>query len=105
MVKELYINEDNLVRWNTAKLGSDDTYINSGSGTWTLRDNDLVELATGSLVYVTSTNGRWQAIIPSTDTEDLVENATYWLDLELTNNNGADGFRRIECVAVYHGVI
>jgi hypothetical protein len=104
-VSPLYINEDNAIRWDAAKRAAAGTYINSGTGTWELLDADLNLLVSGSLSYVSSSNGRWQGTIDKTDVDDLVEGAVYYVDLTLTDGSGADGFRRIECVAQYHGAV
>lgn len=98
----LYINADNLIRYDRARLASTDAYVNAGTSTWTLRDAALASLATGSLAYVASTNGRWHGAIDKTDTDTLTEGETYYVDITLDNGSGAEDFRRVECVAAYH---
>lgn len=99
----LYINEDNDVFWDRARLASTSAYVNSGSGSYALLDDDGNSIDTGSLAYVTGTHGRWFAAIDKADVAGLTEGATYWLELTLSNGTGADGFRRVECEAQYHG--
>lgn len=103
MTQTILINEDNHIRWEKARKASDNTYVNSGSGTWSLKDSDDVELATGSLSYVASSNGRWHGTISQDDTADLTEGTTYFLEVSLTDGAGADAFRRVEVIAGYHG--
>lgn len=100
----LYINEDNLIRWDEAALSSDDSYINAGTGTWALKTAAGTSVGSGSLTYVTSSNGRWHATIDKLTVDDLTEEGTYYLELTLSNGSGADGFRRFEVVAKYHGL-
>lgn len=103
MVQPLYINEDNLFTWDKAKRRSTGAYINSGTGSWALKDEDGVSLATGSLAYATASNGKWQGTVDKLSTAGLVLGSVYYVELTLTDGSGADGFRRIECVADYHG--
>lgn len=99
----VYINEDGLVRWDRARKASDGTFINSGSGGWELKDADETSLGTGAMTYVTGSSGRWHGTIDKTVVDDLTPGAKYWLEVTLTDGAGADGFRRIELVAKYHG--
>lgn len=101
---KLTIGDDVLVRLDKAKLASDGSYVNSGSGTWELFDTDgTTSLASGSLSYVASSNGRWHGTIPSTITEDLAEGSIYKLTITFTNGLGADAYRVIYYEAGYHG--
>lgn len=98
----LYLSEDNLIRWDRAQLASDSSYVNSGTASWELKNEDGLSLGTGILSYVATTRGRWQGAIPSTLTTTLTEGSTYSLEITLTNGAGADGFRKIELIAEYH---
>ncbi len=103
MSQPLYLNEDALIRWDRARLASDSSYVNAGTCTWVLKDGGGATVTSGSLAYVSGTHGRWQGAIDKLDVDDLTEGATYWLEVTLSNGSGADGFRRVECVAQYHG--
>lgn len=102
MTQSLFINEDNLIRWDRADLASSGAFVNSGTGTWELLDADGLSLATGSMAYVASSRGRWHGTIDKADTDSLIEGATYFVGITLANGSGADGFRRVECVAAYN---
>ena len=102
-VQSIHINEDNLVQWKRAKLQTNGTFVNSGTGSWSLKDPDGNELATGALSYVTGTNGTWQGTIDQLDVADLSEGTPYYLEISLADNLGSDGFRRLQLIARYHG--
>lgn len=102
-VQALYINEDNLIRWDRVRLASSGSYVSSGTFTWALKNEAGTSLATGTLSYVASSSGRWQGVIDKLDVDDLTEGETYYLEITATNGSGADGFRRVQLVARYHG--
>jgi hypothetical protein len=101
----LFINADNLIRWDKAKNKRTDEYINSGSGSWVLKDSDddETEIATGTMTYMTGTNGRWHGIIDKDDVlpADISLGRTYYIEITLTGPSDEDGFKRIECIAAY----
>ncbi len=106
MIQPIYIGEDNLFRWDRAKHASDGSYVNAGTGSWDLRTADDPALGTsvasGTLTYVTASNGRWQGTMDKdAPSPALVEGTTYYLFLTLNDGAGADGYRRIECPAQY----
>ena len=103
MTQPIYIAEDSLFRWDRARHASDGTYVNAGSGVWTLKDSDDMVLATGAMSYVADSDGRWHGTIDAVDAADLEEGETYWLEVSLDDGAGADAFRRVELVAQYHG--
>ena len=98
----LYKNEDNLVRLDLAQLASTDAYVNAGTATWELKDDDDASLATGTLSYVAASDGRWQGAIDKDDVADVTVGGTYWLEVTIDNGSGAEGFRRIQLIAQYH---
>lgn len=102
MTIPLYINADNLIRLDNTRLASDSSYVTTGTGTWTLRNSVLTMLAQGSMSYVTGSQGRWQGTIDKVYTADLTEGVIYYLDVELGDGLGADGFWRSEMLAQYH---
>jgi hypothetical protein len=100
MPKTLYIGEDNDVTW-PAKLATTEALLTTGTVTMVLKDADgnSVTLASGSLTY-NSTLGKWVGVVD--EDAALTEDAAY--TLEVTGAfSGADAFRKIECVAKYHG--
>jgi hypothetical protein len=101
-VQALYLNEDNLIRWDRARLASDSSYVNAGTAAWVLKDDAEAVRDSGTLDYVAGSSGRWQGTLDRTITALLVEGASYHLEITLATGAGADGFRRIELVAQYH---
>lgn len=94
----LYINSDNLLRWDRMRLASNGNYVNDATVTWALEDAGGDEVATGSLEYVSATNGQYDGVLESTVV--LVSGGIYYL--KVTAESGqANGFRRVECVAAY----
>ncbi len=89
-----YKENDNLIRWDGMARASDGAYVNDATVTFSLKDSDDEELVSGSMPYVSGSNGRYQGTVQSTvglgDVDDVV-----WL--EVTAVSGAlDGFRRIQ---------
>lgn len=101
-MKPLYINEDNLIEWAAAQLASDDTYVTTGTGTWSLKNAAGTELATGSMTCTDAATGTWQGTIPKTTTTSLTRSARYSVEYTLTSGDN-DGFRKIYYKAAYHG--
>jgi hypothetical protein len=103
-VQDLTINEDNLFRWDNARHASDGTPVDTGSGSWEVKDDadPQAVVASGALAHVTGSVGRWQGAMDKADAANLVEGKTYYVELTLSDGAGADGFRRITCTAVYN---
>lgn len=68
----------------------DDNYVNDATGTWTLYGpNDrTTQVSTGSMTYVTDSDGNYLGTIPYSVTDLLTEDATYFVKTVLTS--GAD---------------
>lgn len=101
MTQPIFVAEDNLVRLDRLRLSSTGAYVNAGTVTYALKDAAGNVVSSGSLAYVAGTHGRWQGAIDRADVAGLTVGAPYWLDVTIDNGAGADGFRRVECVARY----
>ena len=104
----LHMNEDNLIRFNRVRLESTGAFINSGTGTWSLKGPTGTELGTGSLAYVASSNGKWHGTINKAVVYDvalggtLVDGDECTLEVTFDNGGGADAFRKVDLIATYH---
>lgn len=81
-------------------LASTGAYVNDATVTFALKDaaGNAVSGASGSLSYVADSDGRYEGVLEST--VSLIIGATYYLEITAVAS-GANGFRRIECVAAY----
>lgn len=101
--KHLFINEDNLIQWEGMKNPADDSYVNSGETvTFTIKDSEdaVVGTANISMPYVAGSDGDYQGTFTKEDAADLARGEVYYL--EITATGSVEGFRRVECIAVYH---
>jgi hypothetical protein len=98
----LRIGEDNTFTWSGAVHTSTGLYVNSGTGSWELKSASNLSLKTGTLSYVAASNGDWRGTLDKVDAAGLTEGGRYYLELTLSDGAGADGFRRLTCVAWYH---
>ena len=96
----IYIASDNLLRWDAMTLASTGAPVNDATVTFALKDANGNAVATGSLLYVPSSNGRYEGVLEST--VSLIAGSTYYLELTAASGS-ANGFRRIECVAQHQG--
>jgi len=96
----LFVNSDNLIRWDGMTLASTGVYVNDATVTYAIKTaaGAAVPGASGSLTYVTSRNGRYDGVCESSVT--LIADRTYYLEVTAVAG-GANGFRRVECVAAY----
>jgi hypothetical protein len=94
------VNSDNLIRWDRMSLASTGAFVNDAAVTFTVKDASgvVVSGATGVMSYVAASDGRYEGILESTVI--LILGGTYYLEVTATSG-GANGFRRIECVAAY----
>lgn len=69
------------------------TYLNSGTCTYTLVDSDASSLDSGTLSYVSGSNGKYTGVIASTVTAALTIDALY--TLTITFNQGDYDDRRV----------
>lgn len=99
--QRIYLNEDNEIKWSGARSAG--SPVESGTAVWSLKKKvDLSEVAQGSLSHVAESGGDWSGIINSTVAEELDDGESYFLDITMTSG-GSVGFRRIPCLAMYHG--
>lgn len=96
----LYVSSDTPIRWDAMTLGEGGAFVNDATVTWALKDaaGAAVSGATGTMSYVALSNGRYDGVLESTVT--LIVGATYYLEVTAVSG-GANGFRRVECVAQY----
>lgn len=104
MPSRLYINEDNVLEWRNARFYIGGGYVNTGTCTWALKQDAEPEsdIAVGALAYVGGTNGLWRGIVESAVTGLLIVNSRYYFEILLVSGD-AQGFRREDVVAEYHG--
>lgn len=93
------VQSDNLIIWEDMTLGSTGVVVNDATVSYVLKDaaGSAVSGASGTLTY-TGTPGKYSATLEST--VSLTPEATYYLECTAVAG-GANGFRRIECVAAY----
>lgn len=96
--KKLFIASDVDVTVDDLTIRSTAAAITTATVTYSLKDASLVELGTGTLSHVSA--GDYLGVIESTVTDDLTENATYYVDVTIVSSSYND-FRRIKCTAVY----
>ena len=100
---ELHIGEDNLIEWEGMLDSASKAYVNNATTTFTLKDSTGSTFSGASGVtmdYVASSNGNYQGVLSAG--VELVRNAAYWLEISATSG-ALTGFRRIRCIALYHG--
>lgn len=96
-MQTLAIDSDNLIKWTGMSLGSTGVAVNDATVTWEIKTAADVLVEDGTLTY-TGTAGEYSGICESTVA--LVDGDTYYLELTAASG-GANGFRRIECIAAY----
>lgn len=105
----IYLNEDRVLVWLGASY-TDATgtvqYLNSATITYAIKTVGGATVAggTGTLDYVSGTNGNYRGVVESTVTADTVlsEGTQYnvWITL---SQAPYDGFRKLVCRAEYRG--
>lgn len=108
MANVLYLNEDHTVRWDgaTKTVNGTASYLNSATVTYALKDatGTAVSGGTGTLSYISSSNGNYEGTIESTvvTTSNFTEGGTCFLELTLSEGL-FNGFRRLVCRVAYRG--
>ena len=100
--KVLAINADNYLRYYGAQDSETGDYLNSGTCTYSLREEDGTELATGTLSYVSGSNGNYRGILDSADTAGLTDGERYVIVIIFDQDNYEDE-RRLYHRAGYRG--
>jgi len=103
MILKLYIDSDNLIRWDKLVNAADGSYANAATMTFTLKTVAGVAVSGASAVsmpYVGNSNGRYQGILESS--VSLAVGYRYYLEVTVAQS-GVNGFRRIQCIAQYRG--
>jgi len=102
----VYINSDNRVRWDRMKDARDDSYVNTATVTFTLKNEDgtaIVGASAVSMPYVALSDGRYQGTLPRAASTLLTPGQKLFLELTATRGS-AVAFRRLQCTAAYKGV-
>lgn len=76
------------------------SYLNAATATWTLADNSGTTVTTGSLSYVSASNGNYSGVIDAATTGTLTEGAVYTLTVTFAQS-GYDDKRRLRLSAAY----
>jgi len=100
-MKPLYINADQDLFLVGARL-ADGTFLNSATVTWAVYTaaGSAVSGATGTLSYVSGSDGNYAGVIASTVNASFTENAKYTLIITLVQG-GYNDERRIPCIGTY----
>lgn len=102
MAGKIYINADNTVTLNKVK-DLDGVFLNAGTCTFVLKTKkEGTVVHTGTLTYVTSSDGKYQEVIDASVTAGLVESDYYYLDVDFAEGS-YDGYFRLEVQASYRG--
>jgi hypothetical protein len=72
---QLYINASNIIYLNGLYDNISETYVNNASVTYTITDNSSTPVATGSLAYISTTNGNYSVQLASN--LSLINNTQY----------------------------
>ena len=99
-VDPIYISVDHNMTLTGMNIAG--TYLNTATATYVLKDADgsTVSGGTGTLSYVSASNGNYLGVIESTVTALLTENARYWIEITFSQGSYQD-FRRLPVRALY----
>lgn len=103
MIFKLYLNSDNLIRWDKLVNAASGKFVNDATMTFTLKDADgdtvsgAVDVVMG---YVGNSDGRYQGVMDSTISLSI--GTKYYLEITAVSGT-LNGFRRIECMTHYRG--
>ncbi len=105
MLDGLYIGDANDITLTGLKNDASGSYVNNATVTAEVRTSGASPSSgskigsTVTLSYVGSSNGNYRGTFPSTDSDDLTEDTTYWVWIT------ASGYtvRRLQLVAKYRG--
>jgi len=100
-MEAIYIDEDNVIQWDGMADSTDSSYINDATATYEIKTLGGTSKATGSLAYVSGSDGKYQGTLDKADAAELVAGTEYVLEITAASS-GRDGFRRIPFVARYH---
>lgn len=96
----IYIGADHDVLYSGAVPRSGGSYLNTGSGTWTLKTAAGASVATGTIDYVAASNGNYTGVIAGTSITGLTEGTTYYVEISFADLTFHD-FRRWPVEAAY----
>jgi hypothetical protein len=89
-ISALFIGADMNVSYSGASIASTGAYLNSGTCTYVLRDEDGATVGTGTLPYVAASDGEYAGVIQSTVTATLDEDAAYTLTITFVSGSYND---------------
>ncbi len=98
----LYVGSDNVILLESLKDPITNTYINSGTITFTMEDEDGNELEIpgvtwpASMTYITGSDGQWYGEIPAS--WPLQEGKQYKVAVTIVSE-GRTAYRKIPCLA------
>lgn len=87
--------------WFRGAADEDGNYINDGTCTWYLEDDDGDTIATGDMEYVTSSNGNYRGVIAGSITDGLENLGFYFVKSVFDGGTDEDAVRRLSCQAKY----
>ncbi len=105
MAATIYVNEDTEVIWDKMTDEANGSFVNSATVTFAVSTTpypavNAVANGTGSLSYVSASDGRFVGAIPYNVA--VTRGATYYLQITAVSS-GRYGFREIVCVADVQG--
>ena len=66
-MEAIYIDEDNVIQWDGMADSTDSTYINDATATYAIKTLGGTSKATGSLAYVSGSDGKYQGTLDKAD--------------------------------------
>lgn len=101
MATPFFIDCDHLIKFTGAKDINND-YINDGTCDYTItKKHGGTEIVSGTLDYVTDSDGNYQKAVDRASFADLEEGVFYFLDVTLSSPRSDDTHRKLELVARY----
>lgn len=98
MARDIVQGSDFNLTLNGARLSATGAYLNAATVTYTLYTAAGVSVSTGTLTYVTSSNGNYLGVIESTVTSTLTAGASYYVRFTLAEGT-ADLADRLDLIA------
>lgn len=104
MYEPIYIGCDHRLSYTRAR--SDGSYLNTGTCTYVLTaEAGGASIASGTLSYVTGSNGDYVATVDGGDLDGLTEDATYKAVITFTTVAGHDDVRTVYYTARRRGIV
>lgn len=102
----LYIGNDRYITLSGLNDAADNSYLNSATVTYAIYEANgtAVSGGTGTLSYISASNGNYRGIIDAAITATLTAEAAYYIAITATQGN-YDGLFRIDCTARIRGTV